>query len=232
MKHFKITLCVFMSLTIIIFILNNLEIFKNLNFGFNKKLKLTNTIENEEDDEEDFTASEETMDIIDGLHSKLLDSNKVYIDINIDDNKLGKLVFELNNKVVPKTCKNFIDLCKNKAYKNVKFHRLVKDFCLQGGDITKNDGSGGISIYGNSFDDENFQLNHDNIGVISMANKGPNTNNSQFFITLKSSPFLNGKHVAFGKIISGIELLKKINELNTDQEKPINDIYISDCGVY
>ena len=230
MKYLKITLCIFMSITIIIILLNNLEIFKNLKFKFGNN-KIQYNLEVDDDDDDDFTASEETMDIIDNLHSKLLNTNKVYLDVNIDENKLGKLVFELNNDVVPKTCKNFIDLCKNKAYKNVKFHRLVKDFCLQGGDITKNDGSGGISIYGNQFDDENFKLNHDDIGILSMANSGPNTNNSQFFITLKSSPFLNGKHVAFGKVISGIDLLKKINELNSVQEKPVNNIYISDCGV-
>ena len=108
---------------------------------------------------------------------------------------------------------------------------MVKNFCIQGGDITNNNGTGGISIYGNNFNDENFKIKHNKKGIISMANKGPNTNNSQFFITFKELPELDDKHVAFGEIIEGYEILDIFNNLNTNNENPIDEIIIEDCGL-
>ena len=231
----KINLLIILILIIIITCknLNNLDFLKNIPIINN--LFFNNTIDNkeiEDEDDEDLSVSEDTQNIVNNLHSKILSPNiNIYIDILIDNKNHGRLVFELFNNIVPTTCNNFIDLCKNKAYNDNKFHRLIKDFCIQGGDITNNDGSGGISIYGNTFDDENFDIKHDDIGILSMANKGPNTNNSQFFITFKATPWLDGKHVAFGKIKSGLNLLKNFNNLKYDNDKPINNIVISDCGL-
>lgn len=192
-------------------------------FNFNENL-----IEDKNEDEDDeLIASEDTLNIVNNLYNK--NNKNVYLDIKINDN-IERIEIELFNDIVPKTTKNFYELCKNKAYKNIKFHRLVKNFCLQGGDITKNNGTGGISIYGNTFDDENFKLKHTEGGLLSMANKGPNTNNSQFFITLDKANWLDGKHVVFGKIISNLNILNNINILNTINESPEKDLIIVDCG--
>ena len=233
MKNMNLLVITILLLFIVCKDLTNLDFLKKIpiinNFYLNKKIE-NKKIEVEED--EDLTASEDTLNIVNELHSQIVSSkNNIYFDILIDNKNHGKLVFELFNNTVPKTCRNFIDLCKNKAYKNNKFHRLIKDFCIQGGDITNNDGTGGISIYGKTFEDENFNIKHDDIGILSMANKGPNTNNSQFFITFKPTPWLDGKHVAFGKIKSGINLLKNFNNLEVNNDKPINNILIFDCGL-
>jgi cyclophilin family peptidyl-prolyl cis-trans isomerase len=162
-----------------------------------------------------------------------------YFDINIGDTYIGKIIFQLFDEDVPKTCKNFRYLCstgilnKNKpSYQDTSFHRVIKDFMVQGGDITRGDGTGGYSIYGEQFDDENFNLTHNQPGMLSMANSGPNTNNSQFFITLKKTPWLDNKHVVFGIIISGFDIIKKIESYETDEkDKPIQDIVITKCGL-
>ena len=166
-------------------------------------------------------------------------NSQPYFDINIGDNYEGRIVFQLFDEEVPKTCKNFRYLCthslfkKNKpSYQDTSFHRVIKDFMLQGGDITRGDGTGGYSMYGEQFNDENFELTHNQPGMLSMANSGPDTNNSQFFITTKKTPWLDNKHVVFGIILSGFDIVKKIENLETDdKDKPIQTVTISKCGL-
>jgi cyclophilin family peptidyl-prolyl cis-trans isomerase len=167
------------------------------------------------------------------------EKGNIFFDINSGHTYLGKIVIQLFDDEVPKTCRNFRFLCtqglfnKDKpSYQNTNFHRVIKDFMIQGGDITKGDGTGGYSIYGENFNDENFNLKHNQPGLLSMANAGPNTNNSQFFITLKKTEWLDNKHVVFGIVISGFDVIKKIESLETgENDKPIEDITITQCGI-
>ena len=157
-------------------------------------------------------------------------NNLVYLDIKHLDNK-GRVIIKLENDIVPKTCENFRELCKSKKYVESIFHRVIKDFMIQGGDYTRFDGSGGKSIFGHDFSDENFMLRHDR-GTISMANSGPNTNGSQFFISTKKNEWLDGIHVVFGSVVDGMEFIDYISELPTDEfDKPIGEVLIYDCGV-
>ncbi|KAH3902687.1 probable Peptidyl-prolyl cis-trans isomerase D [Saccharomycodes ludwigii] len=168
---------------------------------------------------------------------------KVYFDISIGGKPAGRVVFELFNDIVPKTCENFYKLCEGKAgfcktkpdtplcYKNSIFHRVIKNFMLQFGDFTNFDGRGGESVYGEKFEDENFELKHDSPFLLSMANAGPNTNGSQCFITTTATPHLDGKHVVFGKVIQGKRVVRTIeNQKTDDNDKPLQDVVISDCG--
>lgn len=167
---------------------------------------------------------------------------QVFFDIKVGNNEPFRLEFELFNNFVPKTVENFRVLCtgekegqegfENFTYVGTKFHRVIKDFMMQGGDFEKGDGTGGYSLYGREFEDENFKLNHSTAGVLSMANIGPNTNNSQFLITFSPCSWLNGKHVVFGRVIKGLEYLKKIeNEVPTDKnDTPLEPIEIVSAG--
>ena len=165
---------------------------------------------------------------------------RVFFDIAIDGNSAGKLTFELSADVVPKTVENFRKLCKGDEgkgksgvelwYKGSSFHRIIPGFMCQGGDFTKHNGTGGESIYGEEFNDENFKLKHKSAGLLSMANKGKNTNGSQFFITTVPCPWLDGKHVVFGKLINGNELLSKIESYGSKSGTPIKKVIIEDCG--
>ncbi|KAJ3216521.1 peptidyl-prolyl cis-trans isomerase cpr6 [Clydaea vesicula] len=163
-----------------------------------------------------------------------------FFEIKIGQQNLGKVVFELYSKYLPKTTENFLELCKGEkvdadgtrlTYKNSIFHRVIKGFMAQGGDFTKGDGTGGKSIYGDRFDDEDFMFKHDVPGLLSMANAGPNTNGSQFFITTVATPHLNGKHVVFGKVVHGMNIVRKIeNTKVATGDKPVSDCVIIDCG--
>jgi peptidylprolyl isomerase len=167
-------------------------------------------------------------------------NTKVFFDLLADSKPLGKIKFELFTDLVPKTAENFRLLCtgekgKGKSgkvlhYKGSIFHRIIPGFMAQGGDITHGNGYGGESIYGEKFADENFRVKHTTSGLLSMANSGPGTNGSQFFLTFAPCAWLDGKHVVFGKVIEGLPLLKTLESVGSPSGKPKQSIVVGDCG--
>ena len=167
----------------------------------------------------------------------------VFFDLQYGSKK-GRVVFDLFDDVVPKTAENFRCLCtgekgrgrsgKNLHFKGSAFHRIIPGFMLRGGDFTKGDGTGGESIYGNKFKDENFTLPHTEPGLLSMANAGRNTQGSQFFMCVKETPHLNGKHTVFGQVVKGYSVLKAIESVGSAWNPlgyPSRQVYIIGCGV-
>ncbi|KAA0157598.1 hypothetical protein FNF27_00519 [Cafeteria roenbergensis] len=167
-------------------------------------------------------------------------TKKVFFDLEIDGEPAGRIVFGLYGDVVPRTVENFRALCTGEKgvgqsgkalhYKGSAFHRVIPQFMLQGGDFTMGNGMGGESIYGSRFEDENFKLKHDRKYLLSMANAGPNTNGSQFFITTVQTPWLDGKHVVFGRVLTGKELVNKVEGLGSPSGKPSARVVIADSG--
>ncbi|XP_027213537.2 peptidyl-prolyl cis-trans isomerase D isoform X2 [Penaeus vannamei] len=166
----------------------------------------------------------------------------VFLDVKIGDEIAGRIILELYEDKCPRTVENFRALCTGEKgtgqkgrplhFKGCTFHRIIENFMVQGGDFTNHDGTGGESIYGDKFEDENFEYKHSSEGILSMANAGPNTNGSQFFITLTATPHLDGKHVVFGRVVKGLGVTKILEKVKTDGDKPVERCEIYDCGEF
>jgi len=184
-----------------------------------------------------FTQHRTRTDVVPDFHPG---RPRCFLDIAIDATPVGRIVCELFNDAVPRTAENFKSLCtgsrgigkrgKPLHYKGVKFHRVVPNFCVQAGDFTHGDGTGGESVYGPTFQDESLKLKHTAPGILSMANSGKDTNGSQFFICTKACPHLDGKHVVFGKVIDGMDVVRRIESCGQESGKPTATVLIDDCG--
>jgi peptidylprolyl isomerase len=165
---------------------------------------------------------------------------KVFFDITIGGTPAGRIVMELRADVAPKTAENFRALCTGEKgmgtagkplhFKGSSFHRIIPEFMCQGGDFTRGNGTGGESIYGAKFADENFTLKHTSPGLLSMANAGPNTNGSQFFLTTVATPWLDGKHVVFGSVVEGMDVVETMEQVGSRSGQTSQPVVIADCG--
>ncbi|RHY22642.1 hypothetical protein DYB32_009447 [Aphanomyces invadans] len=157
---------------------------------------------------------------------------RAFLDVKIGNTEPEKVVIELASDIVPKTASNFLELVKSGKYKNTPFHLVQKNNYVSGGDITHGNGQGGMTASGaRYFDDENFALRYTEPGVVGMANSGVNTNGSQFFITSKPMPHLNGRNVAFGKVVDGLDVVRKIENVYSVKGKPLTEVVVVDCGL-
>ncbi|MFF7596263.1 peptidylprolyl isomerase [Streptomyces mirabilis] len=157
----------------------------------------------------------------------------VFFEVSADGEPLGRIEFKLYDDVVPETARNFRELATGQngfGYKGSPFHRVIPDFMLQGGDFTNENGTGGKSIFGAKFPDENFKLKHTKPGLLSMANAGPNTNGSQFFITTIVTDWLDGKHVVFGEVVEGMDVVRAVEKLGSRSGATSKKIVIADSG--
>ena len=160
-------------------------------------------------------------------------NSNVFFDITIGGEPAGRITFALYDDVVPKTAENFRQLCTGEpgfGYKGSGFHRIITDFMCQGGDFTNHNGTGGKSIYGDKYPDENYTLKHTEPGLLSMANAGPNTNGSQFFITTVVTSWLDGKHTVFGKVVDGMDVVRAMEAVGSQSGATSADVVIADCG--
>jgi cyclophilin family peptidyl-prolyl cis-trans isomerase len=168
-------------------------------------------------------------------------TERTYMDFSIDGEPAGRVEYGLYGNYVPRTAQNFKQLCTGEAgegasgkplfYKGCKIHRIIPDFMFQGGDFDNEDGTGGESIFGRTFEDEKFGVSHDKKGLLSMANSGPDSNGSQFFITVDKAPWLDGTHVVFGEVTAGMDVADRVAKFGGDEGKPTAEVRITDCGV-